>query len=56
MAEKCKPGDIYWRECDVYGVTWLSQKNVNKLAKHEFATMTLSQKDSLWSANTQNLR
>ena len=32
--------------CDVYGETCFSQKNVYKWAKHGFATMSLSQKDS----------
>ena len=30
MAEKCKPYEIYWRLCDVYGEACFSKKKKKK--------------------------
>ena len=52
LAEKCKPCEIYRRICNVYGETCFSEKSVHKSARHEFATKSLSQKDSPLSRDT----
>ena len=38
----------YRRICDIYREVYFSQKNVYKLAKHGFAIIYLSQKESPW--------
>ena len=42
-ADKYKLYEIYRKICDVCGEACLSQKNLNKSAKYEFGTMSLSQ-------------
>ena len=42
--------------CDVCREVSFSQNNFYKLAKHELATMSLSQKDSPWSGNKLTLQ
>ena len=52
VAEMCKPCEVYRRVFDVNRETCFSQKIVYKWGKHEFATMSLNQKDSPWSGST----
>ena len=55
LAEKCKPCEIYRRMWDVNGEACLSQKDIYKWAKDEFARTSLSRKDSLFSGNILTL-
>ena len=56
VTKKCKPCEVYRRMCDVYGEGCFSKKkNLYKWAKHGFASMSLSWKDSLLSGNTPTL-
>ena len=47
VAEKCEPCEIYRRMSDVCREVSFNQKMFTNVLKHRFATMSLSQKNSL---------
>ena len=44
LAEKYKPGEIYWWMCEVYGKAYFSQSHFYIWAKHRFASKNMIRK------------